>query len=76
MNDNFMIDLSGSVFSDKRIGQIGFEYQPETMMKGLSFFAVGDIGSDDLDYGLAGVKLYFGAGDKSLKTQTPRRRSN
>lgn len=67
INDNFMVDLSGFAFSDNRVGQIGFEYQPQKLMDGLSFFAVGDIGSDDLDYGLAGLKLYFGAGNKSLK---------
>ncbi|MBL1142738.1 MAG: hypothetical protein HND53_11975 [Proteobacteria bacterium] len=67
INDNLMIDLSDSGFSDSRVGQIGIEWQPQTQFEGLSLFAVGGIGSDDLDYGLAGVRLYFGAGDKSLK---------
>mgnify|MGYP003674096818 FL=1 len=67
ITDNLMIDVSGQGFSDSRVGQIGLEWQPQTMIDGLSFFAVGGAGSDDLDYGMVGVKWYFGGSDKSLK---------
>lgn len=67
INDDLMIDASVQGFSDTRVGQIGIEWQPQTQFEGLSLFAVGGVGSDDLDYAMAGVKFYFGGTDKSLK---------
>ncbi len=62
-----MIDASIQGFSDTRVGQIGIEWQPQTQFEDLSLFAVGGVGSDDLEYAMAGVKFYFGGSDKSLK---------
>ncbi len=67
LNDDLLLELSGQGFSDTRVGQIGLEWQPVMEVKGLTVFAVGGFGSDDLDYALAGVRWYFGGSDKSLK---------
>ena len=67
LNDNLSLEAGGGGVSATRYGRLGFEYQPNFGINGLSFF--GDIGHGTRDYthAFAGLKFYFGAGDKSLK---------
>ncbi len=66
INDNLQINAGVNGFSDEHQGRVGIEWQPGlNSLSGLTVFADG--GAGDNDYILAGVRVYFGTGDKTLK---------
>jgi len=68
-NDDLVIDLSGHAFSSTRVGGLGIEWRPQTTVKGLSLFAFGGVGNNNIDYAMAGVRIYFGGEDKTLQAR-------
>lgn len=65
--DNFMLEIGVSGFSGSRLGHLGIEWSPEVLGNRGSLFADGGVGNDDAEYGLAGLRFYFGETGKSLK---------
>jgi hypothetical protein len=52
---------------DLHIGAVGMEYQlPADFVSGASLFAEGRIGEEDYGSVLGGIRIAFGAGEKSL----------
>ena len=69
LNDDLVLEGGISGFSDERLAHVGVEWRPEmfSQFPGLSLYADGATGSNDIDYLLGEIRIYFGGGSKSLK---------
>lgn len=66
ITENILIQLGGETVSDQHNANMSMEWQPEFTPNGVSFFANGMRGNNDLDAVYAGIKYYWGD-SKSLK---------
>lgn len=67
ISDNFAVNASYRHFLSIDAGAVGFEYQPETLPG--SLFVDAMVGSDHYTSIMGGLRIYFGADDKSLKAR-------
>lgn len=69
--DNLMLEAGPGFYSDERTGHVGLEWRPDLVeaLPGLALFADVGRGIHDYDHALAGIRIYFGGGDKSLKSR-------
>jgi hypothetical protein len=65
--NNLLVEVEPQLAAGDFLFKAGVEYQPElTVLAGLSFFAQGEVGEDDYDSWIGGIRYYFGP-KKSLK---------
>lgn len=66
--DDLMLEVGGSHYAKLNAGHLGFEWRPGFLdaLPGATLFADTAIGNKGYDHSLAGVRIYFGGGDKPL----------
>lgn len=66
--DDLMLEVGGSHYAKVNAGHVGAEWRPGFLdaVPGATLFADTSIGTKGYDHSLAGVRIYFGGGDKSL----------
>jgi Chaperone of endosialidase len=71
LHDNLVLDAGASGFSDEKLTHFGVEWRSQNFnfIPGLSLFADAGVGTEDNDYVFAGVRIYFGMNDRTLKQQ-------
>lgn len=66
--DNLMLEAGAGVYNVQHTGHVGFEWRPAFLdaVPGLALFGDAGFGERNYEHALAGVRIYFGGGDKSL----------
>lgn len=67
--DDLMLETGAAAYDNLRTGHVGAEWRPAMLsaMPGLTLFGDAGFGNHTYGHALAGLRIYFGGDDKSLK---------